>query len=147
MEQAEFLRNKSLAQLDEKEWESLCNHCGVCCLHKILDVETDDIYTTRVLCEFYDLEAGKCSIYDHRFEVNSGCTKITADNIAELSWLPNSCAYRCFYEKRLRPKKPSATAKVPQPWDNRLEQILGCKVVVYHEDMDLIDYIILCQFE
>jgi uncharacterized cysteine cluster protein YcgN (CxxCxxCC family) len=138
-------RNIDLAQLDKKEWESLCSHCGICCLNKILDVKTGDIYTTSVVCEYYDLNSGRCSVYDKRFEFNTGCTKITPDNIPELSWLPNCCSYRRIYEKRPPPKNPSAAGKVPPPWDNRLEQILGCKVVVYQEDMDLGDYIILCQ--
>lgn len=143
---AKLLRNKNPDQLNEEEWESLCNRCGACCLHKIQDVDTGDIYITSVLCEFYDLKSGKCSVYDNRFHVNPGCIKLTPGNIAELSWLPNCCNYRQIYEKRplLKPHF-FVSGKALQPWNSRLEQILGCEVVVYREDMDLSDYIIFCQ--
>ena len=99
MARTKLLRNIDLEQLDEKEWESLCNHCGVCCLHKVVDVDSGDIYTTNVVCEFYDINSGRCSVYHHRFKVNPGCTKITPDNIGVLSWLPNCCNYRRIFEK------------------------------------------------
>ena len=66
---ADFFQDVDLSKLSEEGWESLCTHCGVCCLHKIEDVETGDIYTTRVLCEFYDLKSGGCSVYDQRFQL------------------------------------------------------------------------------
>ncbi len=142
MRQPECIQNKSISELSVEEWESLCCHCGVCCLNKIIDIETGDIYTTSVVCEFYDLDTGKCSVYDCRFDVNQGCTKLTPENILELSWLPNTCNYRRAYEKRPLLKIP----KADEPATRKLEDFLGCEVIAYHEDLDLTEYVVFCQY-
>ena len=33
-----------LKALNDAEWEALCDGCGLCCLHKLQDDETDEIY-------------------------------------------------------------------------------------------------------
>ena len=146
MAQSNIIQDINLPELSAEEWESLCNHCGVCCLHKVRDVETGDVYITRVVCEFFDLNSGKCSVYGNRLRINPDCTKITLDNIPRLSWLPNTCNYRRAYEKRpLFKTHHLASEKSQQHRENSLEQILGCEVVVFQEDMDLTDYIIFRQ--
>jgi hypothetical protein len=131
-----------LSELDAAAWEALCCHCGVCCLNKIRDISTGAICTTCVICEFYDLVSGQCSVYKNRFEVNPRCTKITPANIGELSWLPNCCNYRRACENRPLLKSPQGGA----PAGKRLEDILGCEVVVYREGIDLAEYIVFCQY-
>jgi len=139
-------QNIQLSELSEDEWEALCTHCGFCCLHRIQDVETGDIYTTRVLCEFYDLNAGRCSVYCDRFRLNPGCTKITQGNIADLSWLPYSCNYRRAYEKRpLLENRLFPEGKEAKSRKKCFEKVLGCKVVLYREGMDLAEYLIFQQ--
>ena len=40
---APFWKTKTLAQMTAPEWESLCDRCGRCCLHKLREEQTDAI--------------------------------------------------------------------------------------------------------
>jgi uncharacterized cysteine cluster protein YcgN (CxxCxxCC family) len=39
-----FWRTKRLEDMSDVEWESLCDGCGRCCLVKLEEEETEDIY-------------------------------------------------------------------------------------------------------
>lgn len=93
---APFWESKTLEQLTKEEWESLCDGCGLCCLHKLQDEEEEDapVLLTRVVCRCYDLKLGGCSDYANRFEQVEGCTQLTYQRAAEFDWLPPTCAYR-----------------------------------------------------
>ncbi|WP_341504186.1 YcgN family cysteine cluster protein [Gallaecimonas sp. GXIMD4217] len=82
------------------EWESLCDGCGKCCLHKLQDEDTDEIYHTAVACELLDLKSGGCGDYPNRFDKVPDCLQLTPDNLDNFIWLPPSCAYRRLSEGR-----------------------------------------------
>lgn len=94
-----FWRTKAMEQMTPDEWESLCDGCGRCCLNKVVDADTDAIYTTAVACRLLDLETGQCKNYKHRRKQVPDCIKFTPKFMHEhLKWLPDSCAYRLIYD-------------------------------------------------
>lgn len=89
--------------MSEDEWESLCDGCALCCLVKIEDEDTGEVFNTTVSCRLLDIESCRCSDYQNRLTKVAMCAAISLDNIADLHWLPDSCAYRCLYEGRTLP--------------------------------------------
>jgi len=86
--------DRPLESLNRSEWEALCDGCGQCCLHKVEDEDTGEIYRTNVACKLLDLETARCSDYRHRRAFVPDCLRLTARNAASLDWLPDTCAYR-----------------------------------------------------
>lgn len=80
--------------MNPEEWESLCDHCGLCCLVRIEDADSGEIYDTNVICRHYDCDAARCSSYNKRERVAHGCEQLTPDKVRAYDWLPDSCAYR-----------------------------------------------------
>ena len=62
-----YWEDRPLATLDRAQWESLCDGCGKCCLHKLEDDDTGEIYPTNVACRLLDRKTGQCSDYRNRF--------------------------------------------------------------------------------
>ena len=91
---------KPLNQMSEQEWESLCDGCGKCCLNKLIDDETEEVYFTNVACTLLNDKSCECSRYPSRFKYVPDCYRVTADNVATTTWLPPSCAYRRLHEGR-----------------------------------------------
>jgi uncharacterized protein len=93
-----FWKVKSLAEMSVGEWESLCDGCGKCCLSKIEDEETAEIFYTSVACRLFDEGTCRCSDYPNRSVQVPDCVTLTAANIPELHWMPKTCAYRLVAE-------------------------------------------------
>ena len=89
---------KNLNEIGLQEWEDICQHCGRCCLLKLQDDETDEIYYTNVICRYYDIEKNICTIYDKRCELVPECLKLTPQNVDKLPWMPKVCAYRRLFD-------------------------------------------------
>ena len=103
----EFWKTKSLSEMSREEWECLCDGCGHCCLVKLEDEETDDIYVTNVSCHLLDLETCRCQNYEQRLEKVSMCLSLGAEKMELMKWLPSHCAYRLLSEgKKLQPWHP-----------------------------------------
>lgn len=92
-----FWRTKKLAQMNADEWESLCDGCGKCCLHKIENTD-GTLDFTRVACPMLLLPECRCSDYANRSRKMHDCVTLTATNIPHLDWLPSTCAYRLIDE-------------------------------------------------
>ena len=95
-----FWETKALKEMSREEWESLCDRCGLCCLHTFQDEKTEEVFYTYVSCRFLDVEWCDCSVYNDPYVKPPYCKKITPENIHQLDWLPDTCAYRLAAEKR-----------------------------------------------
>lgn len=89
-----FWKAKTLEEMNQREWESLCDGCGLCCLNKLEDWETGEIAWTSVACRLLDGESCRCTDYDNRQATVPDCIQLTPESVRELTWLPPSCGYR-----------------------------------------------------
>ncbi len=96
----QFWKGRSLLDLTAEEWESLCDGCGKCCLSKLEDEETAEIYWTTVACRLLDAGTCRCSDYPNRKQRVPDCVQLTPDSVAQYDWLPATCAYRLVGEGR-----------------------------------------------
>jgi uncharacterized protein len=104
MAERPFWEVKSLAQMDAREWEQLCDGCGLCCLVRFEDEDTGEIIPTRVHCKLFDSDACRCTDYENRKAHVPDCIKLTPGNIDDLVWMPRSCAYRRLHEGKSLPR-------------------------------------------
>ena len=84
--------------MSEREWESLCDGCGRCCLHKFEDDSSGDVYFTDVACHYLDEETCSCPHYEDRQKYVPDCLSINSNWEEKFNWLPSTCAYRLLYE-------------------------------------------------
>ena len=89
-----FWKLKTLSQMTQEEWESLCDGCGQCCLHKVEDADTGEIGLTDVACSLLDLHGCNCKDYTNRKSQVPDCVQLTPGRAPTLRWLPQTCGYR-----------------------------------------------------
>ena len=93
-----------LSTLTPKQWESLCDGCGRCCLVKLEDEDTGELRYTNVTCRYLDTETCRCTDYENRATINPRCMTLSSENLEILKLMPTTCAYRLVHEG----KKPIA---------------------------------------
>jgi uncharacterized cysteine cluster protein YcgN (CxxCxxCC family) len=108
MSEQPFWQQKTLDEMTDAEWESLCDGCGQCCLHKLMDEDTDEIYFTNVACRQLNIKTCQCRNYERRFEYEPDCIKLTRENLPTFEWLPPTCAYRLLAEGKSAGLAPAA---------------------------------------
>ncbi len=89
-----FWKQKKLSEMTTQVWESLCDYCGKCCLHKLEDEESGEIFYTSVVCELIDLKTCRCTRYSERCKLVPDCLNLKQHNFADFNWLPSTCAYK-----------------------------------------------------
>ncbi len=110
-----FWQTKSLAEMTDAEWESICDGCGKCCLHTFIDDdasedsdmqstfelrEGESVIYTNIVCQYLDTKACACTVYDKRQTLVPSCVKLTKENLADIFFMPPSCSYRRLHEGR-----------------------------------------------
>lgn len=95
-----FWETKALDDMSAEEWESLCDGCGQCCLLKVEDEDTGDVYLTRLTCKLLDVGRCRCKDYANRHDLMPDCLTLGPENVGSIAWLPESCAYRRVAEGR-----------------------------------------------
>ena len=99
-----FWERYPLNQLSRAEWESLCDGCGRGRLHKLEYEDSREIEFTRIASRLLDVSTARCSDYAGRHKHVPDCVQLTPQNVAEIDWLPSTCAYRRLNEGRGLPR-------------------------------------------
>lgn len=95
-----FWRAKTLEEMSDGEWESLCDGCARCCLNKLEDEDSGRIVYTDIACSLLDGQSCRCTDYPNRSTLVPECVRLTPHEVRTLSWLPATCAYRLVAEGR-----------------------------------------------
>ncbi len=90
----QFWKRKTLPEMDAAEWEALCDGCALCCMHKVEEEDSGEVFYTNLACRLLDLQTCRCTDYANRARRVADCLTLSADNTAAFEWLPASCAYR-----------------------------------------------------
>ena len=88
-----------LEELTAEEWELLCDGCGRCCLKKIQDEESNELFWTRVACRYLD-DNCRCSNYTKRTVLVPTCLNVKEIYKQIANWMPDTCGYRLRSEKK-----------------------------------------------
>lgn len=99
-----FWETIPLEKMSRSEWESLCDGCGKCCIHKLEDEDTGELHPTNIACRLLDRRSGQCSDYKHRHAYVPECVRLTPTKLRQIDWLPTTCAYRLIDEGKPLPE-------------------------------------------
>lgn len=157
-----FWEKKTLAEMAEQEWESVCDGCAKCCLNKFIDDEShveasptahlqegEQIHYTNIACGLLNTKTCSCSQYLQRTKLVPSCIKLTKDNLDEIFFMPNSCSYRRLHEGRGLPSWHPLLNKGKKSAMHKAGMSVRGKIV-FEQDVDLEhfeDYIALWPLE
>jgi hypothetical protein len=99
-----FWKTKKLSEMTTEEWESLCDNCGKCCLHKLEDEDTGEIVFTSVACKLINLNTCRCTRYNERTRLVPECLNLKQYDFTQYQWLPSTCAYHLLNDGKELPK-------------------------------------------
>ena len=67
----DFYKTKKFSELNEEEWERLCDGCGNCCFQKIITGygKRQKVHFTRIACNLLDMVVGQLTGYRFGYEL------------------------------------------------------------------------------
>ncbi len=133
-----FWEDKTLEQMTPQEWESLCDGCGQCCLHKLEDEDSGELFYTCVACQLLDGETARCQDYKHRKQRVPECLQLRPADVEHFSWLPSNCAYRLLADSEPLPPWHPLISGTPQSVVDAGQSVIGR--VKAEQDVDPDDY-------
>lgn len=144
MAQQVFWQRKTLEQMTRSEWESLCDGCALCCLHKVEDEDTEEVFYTTVVCHLLDDQSCRCTRYAERTRLVPTCVQLRPQDVSEFHWLPPSCAYRLIHEGRPLPEWHPLLTGNPRSVIDACASVLSVYQVKDDEieEDELIDYVL-----
>ena len=98
-----FWETKNLIDMNENEWESLCDKCGKCCVIKLEDFDTQEVHYTNVSCKLLCEKSASCKNYENRKSIIPDCIILSPNNLKDLKWMPETCAYKLLNEGKELP--------------------------------------------
>jgi len=93
-----FWKQKTLTEMSDAEWESLCDGCGSCCVWKFEDADSGEILYTDIRCKLFNDAICRCHDYPNRSKCVPDCMNIRDMETQHYAWLPKTCAYRLLHE-------------------------------------------------
>ena len=103
LEDRPFWERKRLDEMSRREWESLCDGCGRCCVQLEQSAATGALRSTHVACRLLDTDTCRCMDYANRRRHVPDCITLRPGLVAQFEWLPSTCAYRLIAEGRPLP--------------------------------------------
>lgn len=112
-----FWQTKTLSEMSQQEWESICDGCAKCCLHKFIDDDANEesvyltestdvihegeqVHFTNIVCDLLNTKTCACTDYANRTTLVPECVQLTKDNLDRIFYMPPSCSYRRLHEGR-----------------------------------------------
>lgn len=137
-----FWEVKKFKALSEVEWESLCDRCGLCCILRVEDEDTGEVFATNVICSNYDCLNAQCSSYATRHSQGVDCVQLTPSLVREFNWLPDSCAYRIILKGQPLPKSHPLIGGNDVNTHTVLDYYKHIGLVANTKGIDLTEYIV-----
>lgn len=106
-----FWLHKTMAEMNTEEWEALCDGCAKCCLNKFIEDDVEEgptavlhqdeqVHFSNIACRYLNSHKCECTQYELRTVLVPDCIKLTKENLKDIFFMPNSCAYRRLHEGR-----------------------------------------------
>jgi uncharacterized cysteine cluster protein YcgN (CxxCxxCC family) len=140
----DFFEVKKLEEMSDEEWEMLCDGCALCCLHKLEDEDTGEVFYTQIACKQLNLETCQCKDYKNRKKIVPNCLEVRSlVGTDKMLLMPPTCAYRLLHEKKeLQEWHPLISKRANSVHESGISVI---EKAISEEDIDpedLEDYII-----
>lgn len=158
----EFWKHKTLTEMNRQEWEAICDGCAKCCLHKIIEDDSDEepgedhepveslsptdyiregeeLLYTNIVCHLLNDKTCSCSKYSERTRLVPDCVQLTQDNLEDIFFMPPSCSYRRLHEGRGLPSWHPLLNKGKKSEMHKAGMSVRGKVLK-DNDVDIYDY-------